>query len=56
VPKEKPPPPTIEEAIRLLAREYADRVRKVIDKRLEEMKEDDRSQRAVSVQVRGILP
>jgi hypothetical protein len=33
----------IEETIRLLARKYADRLKKAIDERLEEMKGDDRS-------------
>src|SRR5439155_7142864 len=36
-------PKGIEESIRLLARKYADRLKKVIDERLEEMKGDDRS-------------
>ena len=36
-------PEGIEETIRLLARKYADRLKKVIDERLEEMKSDDRS-------------
>jgi len=39
----KQPPNGIEESIRLLARKYADRLKKVIDDRLEEMKNDDRS-------------
>lgn len=39
----KPPPKGVEETIRLLARKYADRLKKVIDERLEEMKGDDRS-------------
>lgn len=37
------PPQGIEESIRLLARKYADRLRKAIDNRMEEMKDDDRS-------------
>jgi len=41
--KKKPPPEGIEETIRLLARKYANRLKKVIDERLEEMKGDDRS-------------
>jgi hypothetical protein len=36
-------PKGIEEIIRLLARKYADRLKKAIDERLEEMKADDRS-------------
>lgn len=36
-------PSQIEEAIRLLARKYADRLKAAIDKRLEEMQHDDRS-------------
>lgn len=43
VTKAKQPPKDIEESIRLLARNYADRLKKVIDDRLEEMKNDDRS-------------
>jgi hypothetical protein len=39
----KQPLQGIEESIRLLARKYADRLRKAIDERLEEMKSDDRS-------------
>lgn len=39
----KQPPRGIEESIRLLARKYADRLKKVIDARFEEMKNDDRS-------------
>ncbi|MGE0887444.1 MAG: ApaLI family restriction endonuclease [Blastocatellales bacterium] len=40
----KPPPKgTIEESLRLLARKYADRLKRAIDARLEEMKEDDKS-------------
>lgn len=39
----KQPPKGIEETIRLLARKYADRLKKAIDERLEEMKGDDRS-------------
>jgi hypothetical protein len=38
-----PPAQHIEEAIRLVAREYGDRLKKAVDKRLEEMKDDDRS-------------
>jgi len=43
VAKKTPSPEGIEEPIRLLARKYADRLKKVIDERLEEMKSDDRS-------------
>ncbi len=39
----KPSPDGIEEALRLLAREYGRKLRKAIDQRLEEMKEDDRT-------------
>lgn len=39
----KLPPKGVEETIRLLARKYADRLKKAIDERLEEMKGDDRS-------------
>jgi len=39
----KPAPEGIEEAIRLLALKYGDRLKKAIDQRLEEMKGDDRS-------------
>jgi hypothetical protein len=39
----KQPLEGIEESIRLLARKYANRLRKAIDERLEEMKSDDRS-------------
>jgi hypothetical protein len=39
----KQPSKSIEETIRLLARKYADRLKKAIDDRLEEMKNDDRS-------------
>lgn len=39
----KQPLKSIEETIRLLARQYADRLKKAIDDRLEEMKGDDRS-------------
>jgi hypothetical protein len=42
-PQKKQPLKGIEETIRLLARKYADRLKKVIDERLEEMKGDDRS-------------
>ncbi len=41
--KKKTPPQGIEETIRLLARKYADRLKKAIDERLEEMKVDDTS-------------
>ena len=41
--KAKKPPEGIEESLRLLARNYADRLKKAIDNRLEEMKNDDRS-------------
>jgi hypothetical protein len=42
--KERQPPfEGIEETIRLLAREYGDKLKKAIDLRLEEMKGDDRS-------------
>ena len=41
--KKTPPPEGIEETIHLLARKYADRLKIVIDERLEEMKNDDRS-------------
>lgn len=41
--QKKQPLKGIEEAIRLLARKYADRLKKAIDERLEEMKGDDRS-------------
>jgi hypothetical protein len=43
VAQKKQPPKGIEETIRLLARKYADRLKKVINERLEEMKGDDRS-------------
>lgn len=43
VTQKKQPPTGIEETIRLLARKYADRLKKAIDERLEEMKGDDRS-------------
>jgi hypothetical protein len=36
-------PPKIEEAIRLLSRKYAARLKEAIDERLDEMKSDDRS-------------
>jgi len=39
----KQPPQGIEESIRLLARKYADRLKKAIDARLVEMKNDDKS-------------
>ena len=39
----KQTPTTVEEAIRLLARGYADRLKKAVDGRLEEMQADDRS-------------
>jgi hypothetical protein len=41
--QDKQPPKRIEDTIRLLAREYADRLKKAIDDRLEEMKNDDTS-------------
>lgn len=41
--KKKPSFNSIEETIRLLAREYGDKLKKAIDLRLEEMKGDDRS-------------
>lgn len=41
--KKVPRPEGIEEAIRLLARKYADRLKQAIDERLEEMAKDDRS-------------
>ena len=41
--KKTPSPEGIEETIRFLARRYADRLKKVIDERLEEMKGDDKS-------------
>ncbi|MBI1917969.1 MAG: ApaLI family restriction endonuclease [Planctomycetes bacterium] len=43
VAKKKQPSKGVEETIRLLARKYANRLKKVIDQRLEEMKGDDRS-------------
>jgi hypothetical protein len=43
MPQKQLPQKSIEEAIRLLARKYADRLRKAIYDRLEEMKGDDRS-------------
>jgi transposase-like protein len=43
VPQKKQTPTGIEETIRLLARKYADRLKKVIDERIEEMKSDDTS-------------
>ena len=43
VTKKQPSSEGIEETIRLLARKYGDRLKKAIDQRLEEMKEDDRS-------------
>lgn len=43
VPQKKQPPKGIEERLRLLARKYADRLKKAIAVRLEEMKEDDKS-------------
>ena len=39
----KQPPQGIEESIRFLSRKYADRLKKAVAERLEEMKEDDRS-------------
>ena len=41
--QKKLPPKGIEETIRLLARKYADQLKKAIDERLEEMKGDDQS-------------
>ena len=41
--RKKKLPEGIEESLRLLARTYADRLKKAIDARLEEMKEDDKS-------------
>jgi hypothetical protein len=41
--QKKQPAGSIEESIRLLARKYAHRLKKVIDERIEEMKGDDRS-------------
>jgi len=43
VTQKKQPTNGIEETIRLLARKYADRLKKTIDQRLEEMKADDSS-------------
>jgi ApaLI-like restriction endonuclease len=43
VARKKPTTKRIEEAIRLLAREYGVRLKKAIDRRMEEMKDDDRS-------------
>lgn len=43
VTQSKEPPKGVEESIRLLARKYADRLKKAIEDRLEEMKNDDRS-------------
>jgi|GEM_PF-6280970 hypothetical protein len=43
VTQEKQPPHGIEESVRLLARKYADRLKKAIDNRMEEMKDDDQS-------------
>lgn len=43
-PQQVPPnPQSIEESIRLLARKYADQLKKAIDDRLQEMQNDDRS-------------
>jgi hypothetical protein len=47
------PPKGIEETIRLLARKYADRLKKAINDRLEEMKNDDRGHLLI-YQVLGI--
>lgn len=41
--RKKPTPEGIEEAIRLLARDYGAKLKKAIDQRMEEMKGDDRS-------------
>lgn len=41
--EKKPRRPASEEAIRLLARKYADRLKQSIDERIEEMKADDKS-------------
>ena len=41
--KKQSSPEGIEETIRLLAREYGDKLKKAIDQRMEEMKGDDRS-------------
>lgn len=43
MPRKNQPTESIEETIRLLARRYADRLKKAIDQRLEEMAGDDRS-------------
>jgi hypothetical protein len=43
MPRKKQERTDIEEAVRLLARKYADRLRQAIDNRLAEMQEDDRS-------------
>ncbi|HQU43550.1 MAG TPA: ApaLI family restriction endonuclease [Pirellulales bacterium] len=43
VSKKRPTPTGIEETIRLAAREYGDKLKKAIDQRMVEMKEDDRS-------------
>lgn len=51
--KKQQAPATVEEAIRLLARGYADRLKKAIDARLTEMKADDRSH-VLIYQVLGI--
>jgi hypothetical protein len=62
VAKKKPTSDGIEEAIRLLARTYGDRLKKAIDQRLEEMKQDDRSHvliyqvLGISDQVRRLVP
>lgn len=53
VTKKKPTPEGIEETIRLIARKYGDRLKKAIDQRLDEMKEDDRSH-VLIYQVLGI--
>ncbi|MEX0716438.1 MAG: ApaLI family restriction endonuclease [Planctomycetaceae bacterium] len=51
--KKGPPRGGIEEAIRLLARKYADRLKKAVDERLEEMRKDDRSHSLI-YQVLGV--
>ncbi len=51
--KSKAKPKDVEEAIGLLARGYADRLAKAIDKRVEEMKADDKSHYLI-YQVLGI--
>jgi hypothetical protein len=53
VAKKQPASGGIEETIRLLARQYGDRLKKAIDRRLEEMKDDDRSHSLI-YQVLGV--